>query len=405
MINQILKLLKLNINSVDYKTTKFLLIAMTGFLFFSGYVDIKFDNGKDLYNLFYLDNKISFFDDPTQTTRDNVTAFGKWFIWVLSIYFSLFNIFVLFRSLKTYGFEKYTKIYTAHFFSKALSLISVFIISLTIGLATYVIFSNFHIGFDSLFIVFKKYFTFLYRIMPTVHRLPPLLAIILARFTISFFVYLTHHLAHKSRILWLLFHRTHHTAEVLHPVGTGNFLFLDQIISSFFSIIATAIVSKLFYAEPIFFEITIVKILEVVLEKFNHASITYDFCVKNKVLMFIFSYFGYGPYHIIHHRSENLKNVNLGTGNFLVWDRLFGTYEKPQGTIPMLGLFNNPIILLNPIRMVFSGWAQVYYELKNNKNSKIRFKILFGSVDYVPPESYDYLIQQENEFVCERTSG
>jgi hypothetical protein len=83
--------------------------------------------------------------------------------------------------------------------------------------------------------------------------------------------------------------------------------------------------------------------------------------------------------------------VNLGGGPFLIWDRLFGTYRKPYAEPPPLGLTNQPEIIWNPFRISFSGFAQMWYEWKHNKDWVVRFKIIFGSIWYKPPITKDYL--------------
>lgn len=76
--------------------------------------------------------------------------------------------------------------------------------------------------------------------------------------------------------------------------------------------------------------------------------------------------------------------------HFLFWDRVFGTYRIPPAVKPPVGLTNNPEIRLNPFAIVISGWQQIAYELRMNKDWLTRFKIIFG--DIYSPVTKDFLI-------------
>lgn len=228
--------------------------------------------------------------------------------------------------------------------------------------------------------------------IPTYLKLPYILAILATIILTDLPIYITHYMVHWSRFLWLVMHRAHHSPEYLHPFGSGPvFSFVFLILVPFFFV--KLAVSKLFYTEPLIVELLIIQVVFFITEKFNHSSAFYSFAFKNKFTYSIFSFFGNGPYHMTHHSAkEGEEIVNLANLGFNFWDRLFGTYQKPDKTCPPLGLTHQPKIKLNPFRLYFSGILTILYELKHNE-AKYWFKILFGSVYFTPPATRDFLIE------------
>jgi sterol desaturase/sphingolipid hydroxylase (fatty acid hydroxylase superfamily) len=227
---------------------------------------------------------------------------------------------------------------------------------------------------------------------PTYVKLPYLLAIFATLIFSDLTVYITHYMVHWSRLLWLVMHRSHHSAEYLHPFGTGPVFGFGFIILIPIFFIKLA-VSKMFYTEPLIVELLIIQVVLFVTEKFNHSSAFYEFAFKNKFIYGIFSFAGNGPYHITHHSAkEGEEIVNLSNIGWNFWDRLFGTFKKPDKVCPPLGLTHQPKIKLNPFRLYLSGVLTILYELKHNK-IKYWFKIIFGSVYFSPPITKDFLIE------------
>jgi sterol desaturase/sphingolipid hydroxylase (fatty acid hydroxylase superfamily) len=227
---------------------------------------------------------------------------------------------------------------------------------------------------------------------PTFIKLPYLLAIFVTIVLADLPIYISHYLVHWSRFLWFVVHRSHHSPEYLHPFGAGPVFSLSFFIAVPFFLVKLAI-SKFIYTEPLLFELLIIQILIFITEKFNHSSALYKLAFKNKFIFSTFSFFGSGPYHITHHSAkEGEEIVNLANFGFNFWDRLFGTYQKPDKECPPLGLTHQPKIKLNPFRLYLSGFMTILYELKHNE-IKHWFKIIFGSVYYSPPITRDFLIE------------
>jgi sterol desaturase/sphingolipid hydroxylase (fatty acid hydroxylase superfamily) len=170
-------------------------------------------------------------------------------------------------------------------------------------------------------------------------------------------------------------------------------MFLPEFFSNLPSALLGAVCTKLFSYEPLIFDTIFLSFISILIEKFNHSTVFYDFAYSFKPVRWLSAYFGGGVYHYVHHSAApGDEVVNVGGGPFLFWDRVFGTYRIPPAEKPPVGLTNNPEIRLNPFAIVISGWQQIGYELRMNKDWLTRFKIIFGDIYYKPPVTKDFLI-------------
>lgn len=160
--------------------------------------------------------------------------------------------------------------------------------------------------------------------------------------------------------------------------------------------------SKLFAAEPVYLGTLIINLFVVISEIYGHNSALYHEGRKNPLIKALGWTFLNGPYHYLHHSSEPadagkaqaVNMINIGGGLFGLWDRVFGTYAPLREDKPKVGLTGNPVLYMNPIRLAFSGVAQIGYELWNNKGLGVKLQILLGGSDWNPPITKDYAIRE-----------
>lgn len=229
--------------------------------------------------------------------------------------------------------------------------------------------------------------------VPTIIYTTPFIAFILTILVGSFFEYAVHWLDHRSRFLWLVNHRIHHTAEYMHPMGMGVVDVFPKLFVGIPKVILFSAISKLFYHNALFEYFLIFNILYIFTQYFNHSTTYYRFFSKRPWLQtLLFVPHANGTYHYVHHSAlEGDDSINLSSGGFMIWDKVFGTYRKPYAERPPVGLTGNPEIKLNPFSLVFAGWQQLFYEWRHNQEWKIRWKILFGNIWYMPPVTKDFL--------------
>jgi sterol desaturase/sphingolipid hydroxylase (fatty acid hydroxylase superfamily) len=81
-------------------------------------------------------------------------------------------------------------------------------------------------------------------------------------------------------------------------------------------------------------------------------------------------------HHRVHHAS-NIKYLDKNMGMiFIIWDRIFGTFEKEEEEV-VYGLTSN-IKSYNPITMVFHEWKAIFEDLKKQTSLKNKFMYVFG---------------------------
>lgn len=237
--------------------------------------------------------------------------------------------------------------------------------------------------------------------VPTLIELPPFVAVICIYTLSGFFHYWLHRLAHQFRLLWLLLHRPHHMPDTLmEPLTTGVVVaFPFGFLVMFPYVLLFGACSKLFSAEPLFFEILVFNMVVNIPNISAHSTALYHIGFRHKWIGFLGHLFGGAQYHYVHHASHpvysksNTNLVNIGAGPFMLWDRLFGTYVTPPERRPEIGLTGQPALYRNPVRLLLAGVMQILYELKENRDWSTRLRIIFGSSDYTPPFSRDFALQ------------
>jgi sterol desaturase/sphingolipid hydroxylase (fatty acid hydroxylase superfamily) len=74
--------------------------------------------------------------------------------------------------------------------------------------------------------------------------------------------------------------------------------------------------------------------------------------------------------HRIHHAcNEEYIDGNYG-GVLIVFDRLFGTYKKPQLGVKVRYGLTRPLVSKNPVVVQFAEWRALYQDLKGAKSLK-----------------------------------
>ena len=358
-----------------------------------GAFDMLADTGSGLYN--FLMKHVDARTNPMAgiVDQEGFAHLSYLLIVGLGVYISLFAVASFVVSLRKFGREKFVPIFMAHFLSNLVAMAAGFLLFALFGALAYALGYRYELGADLVSNGYHQVLDFLKAHIPTLIVLPYPVALALGILFGSLPGFFSHWLSHHSRLCWYVAHRCHHTAEIMHPVGVGPFMFLPEIFGSLPAVLLTAISTKLFYYEPLLAETLVLGALGIMLEKFNHTTAFYDFAYRNPVVRWLSAYFGNGVYHYMHHTSkEGEEIVNVGGAPFLVWDRIFGTYRTPTEIKPRVGLTNNPHIRLNPFAIVLSGWQQIAYELKMNKSWSTRFWIVFGTVYWAPPISKDFLI-------------
>jgi len=355
-----------------------ILVLMLGF----GAYDMVFDTGSGVYSFLKED-------------RNPLPAWASWgLVAVIGVYISAFAIASFVISLRRFGAESFLPVFWPHFLSNIVAALAGFALFAAFGGIAWALGFDYSAGADAVDHVYDAVYGWLQSHIPTITILPYPLAILFGVILGALPGYFSHWMAHHSRFFWYCSHRGHHSAAILHPVGAGPFMFLPEIFGKLTGVVFAALATKLVYYQPLLFETLVLGSIGILIEKFNHTTVFYEFAYRNPLVRWLSAYSGGGVYHYTHHTSKpGDEIVNIGGTPFLIWDRVFGTYRAPTPSAPRVGLTNNPRIALSPFAIIFSGWQQIAWELRANKAWSDRFWIVFGTVYWSPPLSRDFLIQ------------
>ncbi len=140
---------------------------------------------------------------------------------------------------------------------------------------------------------------------------------------VDFFYYWDHRIGHRVRIAWALYHSVHHSSPLFNQTTAVRISFLDGFIVPWFYV-------------PIvlagFHPLLVVSAFGIVLayQQWIHTETITK-------LGWFDAVFNSPSNHRVHHATQpEYIDKNYG-GILIIWDRLFGTYQK-EGEAPVYGL-------------------------------------------------------------------
>ncbi len=181
--------------------------------------------------------------------------------------------------------------------------------------------------------------------------------------TQDFMFYWLHRVDHYCRVFWAV-HVTHHSSEEFNlTVGFRSSVF--QPLYRFIYFIPLALLG--FKGVDIMFIYSATQIYGILI----HTKTV-------KKLGFIEWFMSTPSHHRVHHGS-NVRYLDKNMGMvFIIWDRMFGTFQpEEENDAVIYGLTEN-IKTHNPVKMVFHEWVNIYHDLKKTSSFKAKFMYLFG---------------------------
>jgi sterol desaturase/sphingolipid hydroxylase (fatty acid hydroxylase superfamily) len=179
----------------------------------------------------------------------------------------------------------------------------------------------------------------------------------------DFCSYWAHRISHIQRFWWAT-HVPHHSAEDYNLTVSFRLSWVQHIKIIFF------IPAALFGFHPIIFFVT------------NQIAVLFQFWVHTeyikKLPRFIEYIFATPSNHRVHHGSqEKYINKNYGA-TFIIWDRMFGTFE-PEEERAKYGLTHSLPNKGNPIYVNFHEFIDIWNDIRKAKGFKRKFFFLFGN--------------------------
>lgn len=172
--------------------------------------------------------------------------------------------------------------------------------------------------------------------------------------------YVFHRVSHESRFWWAA-HETHHSSELLNFTtafrqtwtgGPHGWVFWAPLPFLGFPV------------DWIFIE--------------GGVSLVYQFFLHTEMIK------NFGPldavmnspsHHRVHHGTDPLYLDRNYGGIFIIWDRLFGTFES-ESKRPHYGV-TQPLRSYNPLRAAFHTWVDLFCDLRSAPSWQDRARYLF----------------------------
>ncbi|MDY0779437.1 sterol desaturase family protein [Tenacibaculum sp. IB213877] len=165
--------------------------------------------------------------------------------------------------------------------------------------------------------------------------------------------YWNHRIAHESRLFWAS-HVVHHSSQkynlstALRQTWTGGFytfiFWLPLIIIGFHPVMVLMQMS---------------------------ISLLYQYWIHTELIDKMPRWFEYifntPSHHRVHHATNPQYLDRNHAGIFIIWDRMFGTFE-PEVEKPVYGLVTN-IETYNPVKVAFIEWGNMFKDAFTSKTS------------------------------------
>jgi len=184
---------------------------------------------------------------------------------------------------------------------------------------------------------------------------------ILTFILIDLVFYIYHRISHKSRFLWAI-HMSHHSSEEMNFAVSFRQAWLGPL-----SKIPFFIILPLIGLDPTI--IAVAGVISTLWGIFGHTQVI----KKLGPLEWIFN----TPSHHRVHHGANEQYIDKNYGNlFIIWDRMFGTFELEKERVKY-GLVKN-VNTFNPIKITLMEWNSILKDLNKASNIKESFNIFFG---------------------------
>jgi sterol desaturase/sphingolipid hydroxylase (fatty acid hydroxylase superfamily) len=179
----------------------------------------------------------------------------------------------------------------------------------------------------------------------------------------DFMFYWLHRIDHYCRLFWAV-HVTHHSSEEFNlTVGFRSSVF--QPLYRFFYFIPLSLIG--FRGIDIMFIYAATQIYGILIHTRTIGK-----------LGFLEWFLSTPSHHRVHHAS-NIKYLDKNMGMvFIIWDRMFGTFEAEDDQEPVIYGLTENIKTYHPVKLVFHEWINIWKDLRKSSNLRSRLMYVFG---------------------------
>lgn len=179
----------------------------------------------------------------------------------------------------------------------------------------------------------------------------------------DFCSYWAHRISHQQRFWWAT-HVVHHSSEYYNLTVSFRLSWVQNLKLIFFLPVA------LMGFHPIIFFVV------------NQIAVLFQFWVHTEYIRKLHPAIEYifatPSNHRVHHGSQEIYiNKNYGA-TFIIWDRMFGTYQ-PEVEQARYGITTNIEDKANPLYINFHEYVEMWQDVKQAKGLRKKLFFLFGN--------------------------
>jgi alkylglycerol monooxygenase len=192
----------------------------------------------------------------------------------------------------------------------------------------------------------------------------------IAFIAIDFYGYWIHRLAHQINFFWNK-HAIHHSSEEFNLACA-----LRQSISSFVNLFTFLLLPAALLGVPT--KVIVITLpIQLFLQFWYHTTYIKKMGFLEKILVT-------PSHHRVHHAINPEYMDKNHSQIFIIWDRLFGTFQEELDTVPAVFGITRPAQTWNPIRINFQHLRLLIADAWRTKNWKDKFTIWFQPTGWRP---------------------
>lgn len=198
------------------------------------------------------------------------------------------------------------------------------------------------------------------------------LTYIIAFIALDFAGYLVHALDHKINFFWNS-HLVHHSSEEFN-LACG----LRQSISVFVRLFAILLLPAALLGVPS-------EVIAIVTPLHLFAQFWYH--TQHIEKMGVFEKFMVTPSHHRVHHAINKEYIDKNYGQiFIIWDKLFGTFQEELKEVPAVYGITRPVRTWNPIKINFQHMSLLIADAWRTRNWADKFKVFYKPTGWRPKD-------------------
>ncbi|KIA85773.1 sterol desaturase family protein [Flavobacterium sp. AED] len=202
------------------------------------------------------------------------------------------------------------------------------------------------------------------------HLKPTILAYIIGFIAIDFYGYWSHRFSHQINFLWNK-HAIHHSSEEFNLACA-----LRQPISSFVNLFTFLLIPAALLGVPS-------KVIAITLP--IHLFLQFWYHTKHiKKIGFLENILVSPSHHRVHHAINPEYMDKNHSQIFIIWDKLFGTFQEELESVPPVFGITRPAQTWNPIRINFQHLWLLITDAWRAENWKDKFTIWFKPTGWRP---------------------